>query len=139
MDDVNSGQDMARCKWVVPYQHPKHHTAHACAYTSNCGQWVRSGRAIIKKLIVKVPHILYHSTRLYAATSAITALSLCMQSPLIYTLPLMHNKEYFNLLNSIHMGISLLIISDFECQSMTHAYYIRVNILITSVLALLYL
>ena len=30
MDDVNSGRDMARCKWVVPYQHPKHHAAHAC-------------------------------------------------------------------------------------------------------------
>ena len=48
-------------------------------------------------------------------------------------------KEYINLLNSICMGISLLTISDFKCQSMTHAYYIRVNILITSVLALLYL
>ena len=64
---------------------------------------------------------------------------LCTQSPLTCTSPLLHNKEYFNLLNAVHMGISLLITSDFKCQSMTHAYYIRVNILITSVLALLYL
>ena len=30
-DDANSGQDMAWCKWVVPYHHtPKHHAAHVC-------------------------------------------------------------------------------------------------------------
>ena len=35
MDDVNSGREMARCKWVVfggvvPYHHTlKHHAAHA--------------------------------------------------------------------------------------------------------------
>ena len=34
---------------------------------------------------------------------------------------LLHNQEYFDLLNSIRMDISLLIISDFESQSVTHA------------------
>ena len=83
------------------------------------------GRAMIMRLIVNIPHILYHSTHFFATTSAITALSLCTQSPLLTcTSSLLHNQEYVNLLNSTRMGISLLIISDFESQCMTHAYSI---------------